>query len=256
VTGPASLPDGTQVTAANVVSLTQSEVYRRFATNNAARKKFLLQIARAVSHKLISSRPDPTSLLKAAGEAAAQSRLLLWTRDTAVEQRLAPYTISGVVPSFSLPYAGLTIVNGGGDKLSYYLRASFLWRRTGCGAVRDVTATITLRNEAPSHGLPSYVTDVNGPKVKPGVQRVNVLYYASAGAQVTGVTRNGRPMQVGSAVERGHPVTLFAYDLPIGGTEAFVVHLTEPAGTTAPVIRAQPMVHPMTVTVDDSSCGA
>ena len=37
-------------------------------------------------------------------------------------------------------------------------------------------------------------------------------------------------MQVGSAVERGHPVTLFAYDLPIGGTEVFVVHLTEPAG--------------------------
>ena len=56
VTGPASLSDGTQVSAANVVSLTQSEVYRRFATNNAARKKFLLQIARAVSHKLISSR--------------------------------------------------------------------------------------------------------------------------------------------------------------------------------------------------------
>ena len=256
VTGPAVLPDHTQVSAANVVALTQRDVYSRFAHDNDARKQFLLDIARAVSHRLIDSRPDPTALLKAAGKAAAESRLLMWTRDAQVESRLEPYSISGSVPDLSVPYAGLTIVNGGGDKLSYYLHASFVWRRTGCGDVRNVTATVTLRNDAPRHGLPSYVTDVNSPTIAPGVQRVNVVYYASTGAQLLGVTHNGKPMTVASGTERGHPVTVFGYDLPIASAQTFELHFSEPAGTTAPVIRVQPMVNPMDVSVENAPCGS
>jgi hypothetical protein len=254
VTGPATLPDGTKVGSDNVVQLTQQEVYARFARNNAARKHYLLEIAQAVSHRLIGGGTGVTALLQAAGQAAAESRLLLWTRDAAAERELTAYPISGAVPLNSVPYAGVTINNGGGDKLSYYLRASFAYRRTGCGSIRDVTATLTLRNDAPRHGLPAYVTDTNS-NSRPGLQRVNVSYYASAGGQVEGVTHDGRPMHAVSGQERGHTVTLFAVTLPFGTPQTFVVHLTEPAGTTAPLIRVQPMVHPMRVSVANAVCG-
>lgn len=253
VTGPATMPDGSKVTASNVVRLTQSDVYRRFATDNNARKKYLLNIARAVSDRLLNGRGDPTALVKAAGRAAGEYRLLVWTRDAAVEKRLSAYPIAGSVPVLSVPYAGLTLINGGGNKLDYYLHASFTWRRTGCGATRDVVATIRLRNDAPAHGLPDYVTDVNSAAV-PGVQRLDVVYFASGGAQLAAATHNGAALSVTEGTERGHPAVVFAVDLPIGRTQTFVLHLREPGGPNRPTVRVQPMVHPMTTTVQDEAC--
>jgi hypothetical protein len=179
---------------------------------------------------------------------------LLWTRDPSVEQRLEPYPISGAVPLNGIPYAGLTINNGGADKLNYYLHGSFSYRRTGCNPVRNVTATLTLRNDAPRHGLPAYVTDTNS-DAKPGIQLINVSYYASSGAEVVSVTHNGTPVHFNSGTERGHPVTVFAVNLPFRTPQTFVFKLTEAAGTTAPQVRVQPMVNPMQVTVSDADCG-
>ncbi|HEY2297671.1 MAG TPA: DUF4012 domain-containing protein [Jatrophihabitans sp.] len=254
VAGPATMPDGTKITASSVVAQTQSQVYLRFAKNNDARKRYLLNVARAVSRTLIHSDADFTALLQAAGKAASESRLLVWTSDGVAERGMARYPISGVVPQASIPYAGLTLVNGGGDKLSYYLHASFDYRRSGCGAVREVTATVTLRNDAPRHGLPRYVTDVNAGAAL-GLQQINVVYYASAGGLMRQVTHNGTPIAVNSGTERGHPVTVFRADLPIGTTQTYVLHLSEPAGTGAPQVRVQPMVRPMSVKVVDQVCG-
>lgn len=257
VTGPARLADGTAVSASDVVDLTQRTVYRRFAASNEARKTFLLQLARAVSAELVSTDADPTALVKAAGRAAGEHRLLVWTSDAAVERRLEPYPVSGSVPLLRVPYAGLTLINSGGDKLDYYLHAALTWQRSGCGPTREVTVTIRLRNDAPAHGLPAYVLGYTGQRGFPktaGVNRTIAFYYASASATLQSATHNGRPLRTGDGSERGHPVIDFGVDLPIGVTQSFVLHLREPGGPDAPTVRAQPMVHPMSTTVRDEAC--
>jgi hypothetical protein len=260
VTGPATLPDHTKVSTDNVVALTQQEVYARWplATDKPARKKFLDDVARAVAKKFVTTTASPTALLKAAGKAAAEYRLLLWARDPAIENRLAPLPLAGEVPTTS-PYAGLAIVNTLGSKLDYYLHGSFSYQRTGCGTTRSVTATITLSNEAPAH-LPKYVYGYTGfpgyPK-KRGATRLAVYYYASSGAQVTSVTNDGEPFTSSTGAERGHPVVKMNVTIPAGQERTLVVHLTEPAGTGAPVVRLQPMINPLPAPrIVDADCGS
>jgi hypothetical protein len=259
VTGPAELADGGTVSASNIVALTQRDVYQRFARDNDARKKYLLDIARAVSTKLVGSGADPTSLVKAAARAASESRLLVWTRHADVEKLIEPLPISGSVPERTGPYAGLTLINNAGTKLDYYLHAAMTWKRTRCDGLRDVTVTIRLVSDAPDHGLPPYVLGFTGrpgfPQ-QPGTNRLSLFYFASAGAELVSATRNGQPQPAGSGSERGHPVIVFGMDLAPRRPQLIVLHLREPAGSGPPVTRVQPLVHPMDVTVRDAQCGS
>ncbi|MCW2497740.1 DUF4012 domain-containing protein [Jatrophihabitans sp.] len=250
VAGPASLPDGSQVTADNVVKLTQQRVYADFtAAQNDQRKQYLLDIAKSVSARLIVAHGDTTSLVKAAGKAAAQHRLLVWSSDPAVEARLSGASISGALSAEPGPSATVAINNAGGSKLDYYLHASTSWRALTCGSTRKVQVTITLTNDAPL-GLPKYVlgfTGKPGYPTSPGDNRMVVAYYGTSGGQLTGVTLDGKASSAQSGLELGHPVFTVKLVVPRGGTSKIVLTMTEP-GSGTPTIRTQPMVNPMTAT--------
>ncbi|MDT4923731.1 MAG: hypothetical protein QOG01_1444 [Pseudonocardiales bacterium] len=257
VTGGATLPDGTKVDAGNVVSLTQSTVYTKFATDVAGRKKYLLDIAKAASTRIVDSHGSTSRLVDAAAKAIGERRILVWSADPSVEAQLKQTALSGAIPPNAAPFAGLSIVNDGGNKLDYYLDRTLRWQRTGCGATRPVTVTITLTNGAPT-GLPAYVTarsDEHGYSVKPGDNRLEVSYFASHEAVMQSVTVGGKRGFVGSGDELGHPVYVVDLELPRGATRTIVFHLVEPAGSAKPVVLRQPLVRPLNVTVEDQPCG-
>jgi hypothetical protein len=262
VTGPATLPDKSQVNGANAVALTQSTSYARFAgtgpTGNTARKAYLLEVASAASKKVLSARGDPTALLRAISQAAGERRILLWSADPAVQKDIAQTSVAGVIPTTTAPYVGLSIVNTGGNKLDYYLDRSLTWQRTGCGSTRRTTVTITLRNNAPASGLTPYVTgrlDTHSYRVRPGDNRLGVSYLATQGALMNSVTVAGRPGTASIGAENGHPVYSVDLELPRGTSRTIVLRLTEPAGTGAPVVLRQPLVRPLYVSLKDSICG-
>ncbi len=87
-TGPATTDDGVVVSADNVVSLTQQQLYSQF-TDTTARKAYLLTVAEAISHKLLSGG-DVKDLARAGAKAAQQRRLLIWSSDSSVEQSARP----------------------------------------------------------------------------------------------------------------------------------------------------------------------
>jgi hypothetical protein len=260
VTGPATLADGTKISAGNVVSLTQSGVYAKFpaASDQDARKAYLLDIARAVAGKILGTTQSAKALVKAGGRAAGERRLLVYSSDPALEATLEKTSLSGAIPQTTAPYAGLSIVNVGGNKLDYYLDRSLTWTRSGCGSVRDVTATITLRNNAPASGLSPYVTarvDRAPYPTKPGDNRLAVSYYATSGASLRSVDIDGKPGLVFPHAALGHPVYVIDLELPSGTSRAITLHLLEPAGTGAPTVLRQPLVRPLKVNVQDSGCG-
>ncbi|WP_375487852.1 DUF4012 domain-containing protein [uncultured Jatrophihabitans sp.] len=259
VTGPATLKGGTQVSASNVVQLTQQQLYERFPakTANNQRKQFLLEVARAASTKVLQSSGNVTGLLKAAGRAAAERRLLVYSSSADTEADLARTSLSGALPVATAPFAGLIVDNAGGNKLDYYLDRSMTWTRTGCGATRSVRVTVRLTNAAPA-GLNSYVTERNDhPRypTRPGDNFLAVYYYASAGALRQGTTLDGTAEGVAEGTEQGHPVYGVYFELPRGATRTLVFTFKDPAGKGPVTVLRQPLVRPIKVTVEDQSCG-
>ena len=261
VTGPATLPDKSQVSGANAVALTQATNYAKFPgtsnAENAQRKAYLLDVASAASKKILDSRGEPTALLRAAGKAAGERRILVWSADPAVQADLAQTSVAGIIPTTKAPYVGLTIVNSGGNKLDYYLDRSLTWARTGCGATRKTTVTITLTNNAPASGLSPYVTgrlDQPSYPIKVGDSRLMVSYFATQGAALNQVTVAGQPGRGRIGAENGHPVYAIDLELPRGTSRTIVLHLSEPGGTGTPIVLRQPLVRPLHVTLNDAVC--
>ncbi|HZE66142.1 MAG TPA: DUF4012 domain-containing protein [Sporichthyaceae bacterium] len=263
-TGPAKLPDGSVVSATNVVALTERDVYARFPDadgprGDAARRAYLAAVEGAVSERIMAPGADGKKLLSAFGRAVGERRLLVWSANPAVQRDLETTPVAGVVPQTTAPYVGLSIVNEGGNKLDYYLDRSLIWQRTGCGAQRAVTVTIRLTNNAPAAGLSDVVTyrhDRHGYPVQRGDNRLTLSYFATRGALMKSVTLDGKPWFAGSGTQLGHPVLTVDVEMPRGHTRTVVLHLLEPAGgNAAPMVLRQPLVRPLAVQVDDAQCG-
>lgn len=258
-TGPAKAPDGTQVTADNVVALLQKDVYATFPQpqENDDRKEYILDIAEAVEKRALSGAGNPRKLVQGLAQGVSERRIVAWSADPAVEQVLASAPIGGTVSDTTEPYSLLSINNGAGDKLDYYLKRSVSWERTGCGDSRPVTVTITLTNGAPASGLPPYVTTRSDrptyPTV-PGQNRVVVDYVATIGAQLVGAEVDGQATGAAVFDEEGHPTFRTILELTPGQTRTFTLSLTEPAGDAPLTVVKQPGVLPVQVDVTDRSC--
>ncbi len=97
-------------------------------------------------------------------------------------------------------------------------------------------------------------TDRHAYPIKPGDNRMDVEYFATRGALLTSVTVDGKTSTVASGIERGHPVFTVDLELPHGQSRTVTMHLTEPAGHGAPVVLRQPLVRPLSVSLDNASC--
>jgi hypothetical protein len=256
--GAIKAADGTTITGHNVVALTESELYARFPAEdqNTQRKDYLNGISELVDDKILSTN-NTKGLLAAAGESASQRRLLIWSASPAIEKILSQTNLSGVIPATDAPFIGPVITSATGNKLDYYIERTADIQRAGCGATRQVTAAITVSNTAPASGLPPYVTirlDEPTYKTQPGDQRDDVSYFATAGATLQYATLDGKRVAVSAGQERGHPTFLVDAEIPHGQSRVVVFHLTEPAGTGAPIVLKQPAVNPISVTVTSQRC--
>jgi hypothetical protein len=256
VTGPAALPDGTSVSAENVVALTQQTLYVTHP-NTAERKTYLLQIATAISNKLLQA-PGSASLISAATKAAAQRRIVVWSADPKVENTLRETSLSGTLEPGDAPFAGFTTTNAAGGKLDYYLERQMSYVRSGCGTYSSTTSTFTVTNAVPvGELLPIYVTprqDKPPYPTKPGDNKILVSYYATPGSEINSVTVDGVKTIVVTQTEKGLTVFTLPLELPRGTTHTIDVTLTEPPRTGPVQILRQPSVDPIKVTTFEALC--
>ncbi len=256
VTGPARLTDGTQISSANIVSLTQSTVYAKFPTDVVARKAYLLQIARAVDQQILSGASNAKGLYQAASTSANQRRLLIWDRDAPTEKLLSSATLGGAIPDTTSPYVGPVIISYSANKLSYYLKSGVTWVSHGCGATRDVTVTVKLTNTAPP-GLPKYVsqrTDEPDYPVSSGDNIVMLYYIGTSGGQLTKVTVDGSISTVQPGTQGNHPTYSTLAEIPRGKTTTVVLNLVEPGTSVKPLELNQPMVAPASISATGGRC--
>lgn len=261
VTGPVTMPDKTTISAGNVVSTVESTEYSKI-TNPAVRKTYLNDVSKAVSEQIIhAGGGSTTALVRAAGKAAGQRRLLLWSSDPALERVIGETPLSGTIPQTDQPYVGVSVVNAVGNKLDYYLDRSLVWQGTGCGSgPRTVTATIGLTNNAPASGLTQEVTGSakfgsrNLAGLRPGDNRLTLSYFATAGAQLESISVDGKAAFASVGSELGHPVYSLLVEVRRGQTTTVVISLVEPASTAAPIVLQQPLVNPLKVSLAQQPC--
>ncbi|MGW5288800.1 DUF4012 domain-containing protein [Rhodococcus pyridinivorans] len=260
--GPVTLPNGDVIDAGNIVDITLSSNYLRFADDNDARKQYLQDIASAVVAKMTGSIESPKELMTALSRAVSENRIAVWSDHPEEQAVLAGNAIGHTVADTSAPYAEVVINNHAGNKMDYYLRREIDYRAETCtGDTRKSTVTVRLHNDAPPEVVdyPRYVAGIMETRtenVPMGSNLPMVGLVATQGARLDRVTIDGHTAFPFRGTEIGHPVFQVRTAIPRGETVEIVFELTEPTAPGGAQTPIQPLVDTPTVTVDVPVCHA
>jgi hypothetical protein len=260
--GSVTMPDGEVITKDNVVELTESTAYLRFADDNNARKQYLQDVASAVVEKMTGHLDSPRQLLDALGRAVSERRIAVWSSSPDEQKLIEETPLAHVVPNDSAPYAAVVINNLGGNKLDYYLTRQIEYTADGCeSSTRKSAVTVrltnTVRNE---HSLSAYVARPDGGipgqlhDVPWGSDVISVSLLATKGSALAGAFVNGTKVPVFRGVERGHPT--FEIELAVLPQKTVEVkfELSEPTVPGAPRVPVQPLRDTVTPVVSVPVC--
>jgi hypothetical protein len=262
--GPVTMPDGEVVTKDNVVELTESTVYARFAADNNARKQYLQDVASEVVKKMTGHVQSPRQLLEALGKAVSEGRIAVWSASPGEQQVLEETPLAHLVADDAAPYAAVVINNLGGNKLDYYLTRHIEYSAEACdGKTRKSIVTVRLTNNVPANaGLPDYVAGVHGlpadmpppPDMPVGTNLLWVSFLATTNAQLTNATIDGEQLTVFTGAERGHPIFNSQLAIEPGRTVELRYELTEPTAPGAARVPVQPLLDTVTPVVSVPQC--
>ena len=263
-TGPITMPDGEVVDEDNVVELTMSQAYIRFPeeSDQAARKQYLQTIAKQVAEKLTGKIQSPRAVLDAIGRAASERRIAVWSADPADQKILEETPLAFAIPEDSAPYAQIVVNNLAGNKMDYYLTREIEYAADGCkGDMRNSTITVRLTNTAADEPLPETVGGTAGLapdlpiKFLPGSMVTSVRLVATSGAELRGVTSNGKSVSAIVRKERGHPTFEVQVVIPPGQSGDLTFRLSEPTSPGTPRVPIQPLIDAVTPKVSVPACG-
>ena len=172
------------------------------------------------------------------------------------------------------------IVNAAGNKLDSWLDSSLDYKVMSCTASsRTVRLTVVLRNDAPTTGLPPYVTirsDLPAYPVRPSQNRSAVEVLLTRGATLRQATLDGRPLMTAPppgelpaelpsdasqtflnvAETRGRPSYSLDLELVPGTPRTLVLDVVEPPSNDPPLLPRQVMVRPQVVRSELRTCPA
>lgn len=259
--GSITMPDGEVVTKENVVELTESTAYKRFPTDQIARKNYLQDIANAVVKRMTGRIEAPRQLLDALGKAVSERRIAVWSSSPADQALLEETPLAHALPDDPAPYAEVVINNLGGNKLDYYLRREIEYAADGCdGETRESTITVRLKSAAPNGPLPDYIGSSAGLlpeipiEIPRGTMLTSVRLLATKGAQLSSALSNGQRVPVFTDTERGHPSFEIQVAIPPGQGGELSFHLSEPSSPGAPRVPIQPLVDSVTPVISVPEC--
>lgn len=258
VVGPVSV-GREKITADNVVPITLSTAYQRFADDNAARKDYLQAISQAVVNKLVTSGGSTRDLLEALGRGVHERRIMVYSTDAEDQKILESTKLGHQISDTSSPYLQVAIGNASGTKLDYYLRREISYTSGGCeGDTRESTITVKLTNTLDTTDTTDYVAGNLGTElsVKKGTNLANVEFLATKGAVLKEMTLGeGGAFYVEQALH-GRPYYSTRVGIAPGETATIVLKIDEPTSAHGDAeVPIQPLVDDPTVTVDVPACG-
>ncbi len=207
ITGPIEVEGLDEpLTADNAARYLLHEQYLDYADDNQERRDVLGAASSAMFQALLStSLPGPAELGRVLGPLTDQGRLLFHSFDPAEQALFERLGMSGrfVTPAdLSGDFVSLRTANSGANKLDWFLHRSLGYEATydpSTGLV-EATATIELRNDSPSGGLPRYIIG-NIRNEPPGTNTMYLSLYSPLGFE--SATLDGNPVGIEVQSELG-----------------------------------------------------
>jgi hypothetical protein len=183
-----------------------------------------------IDRVLAGSLPSPPKLAALMSPMARQHRLLAWARRPDEEAVFENANMDGeLTPADGQDTFAYSLYNGNGNKIDAYLEGSMAYDvSTNTHANTEAgTVSITLRNTAPSSGLPDYVIG-NLVGLPLGTNRTILTMYSSL--TVTSVSSDNYPgsLSWSTGSERGLTTTTLELVIPPGGSVTVVANLSGP----------------------------
>jgi hypothetical protein len=194
-TGPLTLSTGDTLTSENAVPLLLNEVYFRYP-DPKAQNAFFDEASRAVFEALSRGQADPAKLIAALGRAGDEHRLFLWSAHEDDQSVLADTTLAGALPHSDdlVSTFGAFVNDGTGSKMDYYqnLDTQVGWEQCSVDSSGRVIGTavlsVTVSNNAPTSGLPDYITGGGAYGVSPGSAKTVGYLYLPEGFELADAT--------------------------------------------------------------------
>ena len=252
-TGPITLKSGEVITSKNVVAETLQKAYKRYETNNDARKQYLVDIMNAAAAKITSGQFSKVGMAKAITRGLIENRILMYSRDKAAEAELASVRLGGYLTTTPNNEFRAVIQNIDASKLDYYLQKTVTIESKSCKNVQQTQVRVKLTNTLKTgKGLPAYVltrADKGKPvKLVTGQHRFKLFIYGPTDAKLVSVLRENRTNGLGGgSTERGRPIYVADVDLAPGQSENLLANFAGGVGKITFV--DQPLVHPTQLSI-------
>jgi Protein of unknown function (DUF4012) len=252
-TGPIILKSGEVITSENVVAETLQKAYKRYETNNDARKQYLVDIMNAAAAKITSGQFSKVGMAKAIKRGLIENRILMYSRDGAAESELASVRLGGYLTTTPNNEFRAVIQNIDASKLDYYLQKTVTVESKSCKNVQQTQVRVKLTNTLKTgKGLPAYVL-TRADKGKPaqlvtGQHRFKLFIYGPTDAKLVSVLRENRTQGLGGgSTERGRPIYVADVDLAPGQSENLLANFAGGVGKITFV--DQPLVRPTQLSI-------
>jgi hypothetical protein len=236
-TGPIDVPElDVTVEPADAAEFILRDQYTLALTDqdgldNANRVEALDSMAEQVITRLVTGRiPPVTQVVGALAPLVEERRLLFWTTNPDERALLEEAGLLGDLPDLSQSGGfSVSVNNASASKIDVFLERDVdVSVETDDDGSRRLVADVTLRNAAPSSGLPRYLIG-NSIGQPDGTSRLFVTFYGPP--ELVSATLDGEPIAVEPSREAGwaafgHVVTLssgetaqyhLAFDLPPAG---------------------------------------
>jgi UDP-N-acetylmuramyl pentapeptide phosphotransferase/UDP-N-acetylglucosamine-1-phosphate transferase len=231
LTGPVSVSGWSEpLTADNVVRVTLSDAYVRFATT-PGRADFLGDVAHTVVDRATQVQlGNPAKIARTLGRAAQQGHLIIAMTRPEEEALAQKLDVAGKMPAIHSDSLLVTTQNGAGNKVDYYLRRHLTYTlhvdpgSGGRAAQLRGRLDVSLDNTAPNAGLPTEVIGPYDARFAPGENRSFVSIYTPLG--YTAATFDGQPQPLDGTTELQRNVYSAFVSVPAQSSRTLSLDLT------------------------------
>jgi len=254
---------GKTFTSENVSGYIGKGVYADYA-DPKEKDRAVLGLTQKVFKTITSASPDLLVVAKTFLDLIAQGRLHVWSSNPIEQKKFESSPAGGSMISPESPKHAVVMANGAGNKIDAYIHSSVKYVQGKCQPnfpYRTSTMAVSMRNTAPTSGLPDYVNarlDL-GPNIE-GAGSTNMLTFIHVplGATLLSATYAGKPANmVASGMENGRTVWRFDNVIAPQSRRTLLLKFIESAvSDDRPELLPQPMANDMDVQVElGASCG-
>lgn len=258
--GSLALDDGTVLTSGTAIDELLNGVYERYADDPEAQNEVFEDAARRIFDAFIGGVGDARATLRGLTRAAAENRLMVWSRDEAEQRRIAGTQLAGQLRTDADEAAvGVFLNDASGSKMQYFLEATSTLQARRCldGAAQELRLTTSLTSSLGREAqLPASIQG-RARGLEPGQQRFNVRIVVPPGGEVEELQVDGESVPVAGGRLGDREVAIVPVVLGPQQTATITTTVTTGDGQTgAPVLTTTPGVRPSPNDVRTASaCG-